>query len=108
VLLTGCVVIPVDYYSAGSRHNLSEKAALSLQPGKMTKEEVLVLLGEPDYVSEDGQRLDYRWKRVKAIVVIVAGSGCCAGEIQRSKRLQVWFDANEYISHVDIVKGWGP
>jgi outer membrane protein assembly factor BamE (lipoprotein component of BamABCDE complex) len=106
VLLTGCIVIPVDYYSRGSRHNLAEQTAASLQRNKTTKEEVLLLLGEPDYVSEDGQRFGYTWKKTKVIFVVAGQPAAGGGVFQRRYLLQLSFDASDRLSDVAITKEW--
>jgi hypothetical protein len=103
VLLTGCIVIPVDFYSFGSRHNLTEQTGAGLHPGRTTKEEVLLLLGEPDYVSEDGQCYGYAWKKTRLIMTGIGGGG---GFVERRYLLQVSFDATDYVSDVGVAKEW--
>ncbi len=106
--LAGCIVIPVNYYSSGSRHNVTEDTEHSLHSGTMTREEVLLLLGEPDYVWEDGQRLGYAWAKVRAIVAVAAGPGAGAGgRVEQTYLLQVWFDPGGRVFQAGIVKDWG-
>jgi len=109
LLLTGCVVIPVNYHLAGSRHNITEETASILQPGSMTKVDVLMLLGEPDYVSDDARRFGYVWKKVRALVVVGGGQFGAGGAmpVVQSHLLQVWFDASDHIFQVGTVKDWG-
>jgi outer membrane protein assembly factor BamE (lipoprotein component of BamABCDE complex) len=54
LFLAGCLVFPVEYYQAGSRHNIKPQTSNELQAGITTKEEVLLTLGEPDVAAEDG------------------------------------------------------
>lgn len=107
LLLSGCLVIPVDYHSAGSRHNVSAEVKSQLQPGLTAKEDVFLMLGEPDYASEDGRRLGYAWRKVKVIWMVFAGSGGMGGEIEKSYLLQVSFDPSNRVSRVDMPKKWG-
>jgi hypothetical protein len=108
LVLAGCVIIPVNYYPSGSRHNLTEDTERSLHPGIMTREEVLLLLGEPDYIWEDGQRLGYAWGKVRAIVAVALGYGQgAAGTVERTYLLQVWFDADGHVFQVTSVKDSG-
>jgi outer membrane protein assembly factor BamE (lipoprotein component of BamABCDE complex) len=113
LLLAGCLVIPVDYYKTGSRHNLNTKTPEKLQVGTTTKEEVALLLGEPDVVYEDGQNLRYCWKKVKAfwsVAVGTTGGGVAAaganGEIHRQYVLSVSFDSSNRVSQVQLLKHW--
>ena len=94
VWLAGCLVVPVNYYQTGSRHKVSAK---SLKPGVTTKEELLLMLGEPDFYSEDGQRFGYAWTNVKAIW---GTSFHASGEYERSYVLAASFDASNRLSQV--------
>lgn len=53
ILLTGCIVIPLDTYDSESRTNLSSETLSKLETGATTREEVLLMLGEPDYGYND-------------------------------------------------------
>lgn len=105
--LAGCIIIPTDYHAAGSRENVNFKTAEFLKNGVTTKEEVFLMLGEPDYASQDGRRLGYAWSKVKAIWAAVGYSGGAGGEIQRSYVLEASFDASNRISQVRYLKEWG-
>jgi outer membrane protein assembly factor BamE (lipoprotein component of BamABCDE complex) len=104
--LSGCLGIPVDYYANYSRHNISDKTQSQLQPGVTTKEEVFLLLGEPDYASYDGQSIGYGWTRVKAVYAVLGQFTADAGEIKRSYVLQIKFDSNNRVVGVDVTKEW--
>ena len=101
VLLAGCVVVPVNHYQTGSRHKFNAK---SLQPGVTPREELLLMLGEPDFYSADGQRFAYAWTKVKAIW---STSFYAAGEYERSHVLAATFDASNRLSQVRFLKNWG-
>ena len=104
--LAGCLVVPVDYHAAGSRHNVTPQTAVQLQPGVTTKEEVLLWLGEPDYCAEDGRWLAYAWTKVGAVVVVGGGGSAAAGEIGRSHHLAIMFDAGNRVEKVEARSGW--
>lgn len=106
--LAGCLVIPVDYHAAGSRHNVNAKTSEGLCPGVTTREEILLTLGEPDFVSEDGQRLGYAWTKVKALCFVAGYGAGAAGELQRSCVLETCFDASHRVSQVRLLQAWGP
>lgn len=106
-LAAGCLIIPMDYYQAGSRANVRRETSEKLRVGATSKEEMLLALGEPDFASEDGRRLGYAWTKVKAVWVIVGGSGGASGEIARSYVLEVSFDAGNHISRLRMLKQWG-
>ena len=49
-------------------------------------------LGEPDYVTEDGQRLGFAWTKVKAIWALIGQSSSLAGEVWHNYFLETSFD----------------
>jgi hypothetical protein len=106
-LTTGCLIIPVDYHDAGVRHNVNTQTGDSLQPDVTTKEEVFLALGEPDFVSEDGQRLGYAWTKVKAVIIWGSYGGGGGEELKRSYILDVSFGSSNRVSQVRVLKDWG-
>jgi hypothetical protein len=72
-----CVIVPVpwDSYLDETRQHITPVVLNSIIPGQTTKEEVFLILGEPDKASEDGSRLAYSWIKTKAKVLILAGGG---------------------------------
>lgn len=60
-LLGACVPIPTgEGYASGSRGNLAEKAPEFIIPGKTTREEVLVELGQANRTEVDGSLVCYQ------------------------------------------------
>lgn len=108
LLSTGCVVIPVDYYQAGSRQNLTPRTLQQIQVGNTTKTEVLLTLGEPDFVSESEDRLGYAWSKVKALVFVGGYGAAAMGEAARNYVLVIAFDESGRAVEVDLHKNWGP
>jgi hypothetical protein len=103
----GCLVIPVDYYQAGSRRNLNPRTAQQIQVGNTTKLEVLLMLGELDYVSESEDRLGYAWSKVKALVFVGGYYSAAMGELARNHVLVIAFDEAGRAVEADLHKAWG-
>jgi hypothetical protein len=106
-LLAGCI-IPVDYHAPGSRHNVDSKTQTNFTAGVTTKEDVLRKLGEPDFVSEDGQRVGYAWTKVNAIWFVGSEAGMAGGTIDRSHLLEIVFDEKNTVSTARVINQWGP
>lgn len=68
VVCAGCP-IATNEYGRHSRTNVSEATAQTIIPGRTTREEVLLALGDPDEVSTDGNSFVYRWTKAKLVVV---------------------------------------
>lgn len=65
-------------------------------------------MGEPDFASEDGQRMGYAWTKVKAIWFLASYGPAAGGEVDRSYVLEVFFDPSNRVSQVRLMKEWGP
>jgi outer membrane protein assembly factor BamE (lipoprotein component of BamABCDE complex) len=98
-ICTGCM-IPVSYYTPGSRRNVQEKTALTIIPGQTTREEVLAALGAPDQVSPNGSQMVYSWEKVKAI----GGFGYGYGEAIQRSNLVITFDERNVVVQREIEK----
>ncbi len=109
-LLAGCLIVPTNYYESNSRHNLNLLTQTNLVIGVTTREDVLLLLGEPDCGIDMDQSYGYKWSKVKAIWFIAAGSGggggVAGGGIQHDYMLWVSFDESNRVSQTQLVKHW--
>jgi outer membrane protein assembly factor BamE (lipoprotein component of BamABCDE complex) len=81
LLNTGCLYIPLPEHAAtGARSTGSSKVTpeivSSLQPGRSTRTDVLLLLGKPEERHEADRFLIYRWSAVTGMVAVgVPGGG---------------------------------
>lgn len=105
--LTACIIIPVDYHDRGVRHNVSAKTETELQKGVTTKHDVFLMLGEPDFAAEDGQRIGYAWTKVKLLILWATYGGGGGEEIKRSYILEISFH-EQRVSQARIIREWGP
>jgi len=68
----GCIILPViPHYddSLDSRGWIPDSAQEFIKDGETPLSEILLRLGEPDWVAEDGRLIAYRWELVQYIVV---------------------------------------
>lgn len=103
----GCLILPMNYHTAASRHNINLQTTNLLAIGSTTKQEVLLTLGEPDFSSPDEQRLGYLWSKVKCVWAIGGMGGGAAGEITRSYLVETSFDSSNRVSGVRALRSWG-
>lgn len=109
MLLSGCIVIPADFYAYGSRHNVTVETGSKLKPGITTREEVLLMLGEPDYgYNDDELILAYKWEKVRAIAVAGGPGGAGVGAIVKYNQLNIKFDENDRVSEVGLIENIAP
>ncbi len=99
VILSGCLYPGVGLREDGSRHNVGFSVQSKLQPGITTMEQVLLLLGEPDWTEGD-RRFVYSWAKV------YVWSPDYAGTLTRTYQLHISFDSSNRVSHVDVAKEW--
>jgi hypothetical protein len=76
--LSGCLIIPTNFYKDYSRKNVGEEALSGIVIGVTTREMVLLTLGEPDNSYEDESEFRYIATKLKLIwcVGAIPGAGC--------------------------------
>jgi outer membrane protein assembly factor BamE (lipoprotein component of BamABCDE complex) len=89
--LSGCLILPTNYYKDYSRKNVDEESPTDIVLGVTTREKVLLTLGEPDRVYEDGSEFWYIATKVKLIWGVYGGSG---GEVRKTYNHVFRFDKN--------------
>ena len=67
-------------------------------PGATTKEEVFLMLGEPDEVSSDECRMAYRWTKVKALWAVGGYGSVAAGSVEKESEFVVTIGDNGLVS----------
>lgn len=69
-LLAGCIIVPVpEHGTLGGRLSLAENDTLFIQPGRTTRDEVLLRLGFPERRVDDQRTFVYWWETVMAYVL---------------------------------------
>jgi len=108
LLLSGCPLpIPPGMHH-GTRENLAERTPEFIVPGKTTREDVLLTLGEAD-----GAALDESWFSYGAvlgqggvlfIVMTLGGGGAFGAEAVEHRRLVVYFDPGGVVERTQFEK----
>lgn len=109
---TGCLIIPTPHSDSGyARTNVNQHAQEQFVPGKTTREDVIVALGEPDAVSLDERQLAYRSEKVVALWIFVAAGGYNAtatgGDIYKQRFYVFQFDSQGRFQSVKETGQWG-
>ena len=105
LMLSGCLVIPVDQATVGSRDKISEDTIAAFQVGVTTRKDVVLRLGEPDYVTEDERQLQYFWSRIYMIWAVVGQTGNGAvGDVGKKYTLLVTFSPEGLLQQTELVK----
>jgi len=82
---TGCLIIPTPHSDSGyARTNVNQQVQHQFVPGRTTREDVIMALGEPDVVSRDECCLAYRSEKVVALWVFAAGYQATGGTIYKN------------------------
>jgi hypothetical protein len=98
--LSGCVIIPTptDVHWSPPRQNITPESIPFVIPGKTTKEEVVLRLGEPDEISDDRSRFAYFWLKNKLLAIWVAPYSAGILESNRRYIFSITFDENDLVS----------
>jgi hypothetical protein len=114
LLGSGCLVVPIptNRWDPSSRTNIAAGTGQRWAPGRDTREQVLLRLGEPDEAVEDERRLSYHADRVQWDIFWVAGGGYSAAggdiEIHKHRELMLWFDEQGCLQKVRSGAGYDP
>ncbi len=97
----GCIVIPTPPHKSDTfptRQNLSRKTAEQIQVGVTSREQVLLLFGEPDAAFDQQRRFVYLWADVTAWWFAGAGYSGAGGEMSEGSTLEIDFDPRSIVS----------
>ena len=77
LLNSGCLIVPTVRHSRSDEHRwiITEESADFIEPGHTTRAQVLLKLGEPDYVWDGGARFLYYWQTADAVFLFGVGNG---------------------------------
>lgn len=104
--MTGCVIPTPGLDSGEARRNIRKESAGQFQPGKTTRADVMLTLGEPDAVSPDEHMLAYRSEKVAAIFLVGAGYSGGGGSIEKDEYLVFEFDERKRLRKTERSTHW--
>jgi len=108
LLLIGCIPMP-PYHVPTSRSNVPERPPDWMVPGITTLADVLLHVGEPDHSTLDERVMSWvaQDKFGGGVLIVAVGNagGFFGMELQRERRLMVWFDDHETLDHSDVQTG---
>jgi hypothetical protein len=98
--LGGCAIIPIpeDHYWNQTRQNISPETVAFITPGQTTKEDVILRLGEPEEISDDGSRLAYFWFKTKGSIIFYLVAGAVVANIDYQYIFSITFDEKNLAS----------
>jgi outer membrane protein assembly factor BamE (lipoprotein component of BamABCDE complex) len=97
--LSGCLILPTNYYKDYSRKNVDEESPSDVVIGVTTREKVLLTLGEPDKVYENESEFWYIATKVKLIWGTYGGAG---GEYRKTYNHVFRFDRNGFVESLRL------
>lgn len=67
-------------------------------PGATTREQVFLMLGEPDEISSDGCTMTYRWTKVKALWAVGGTGAAVSGTLEKESEFVITVDDSGIVS----------
>ncbi len=99
LLVAGCIYVPTPQHAHLGGHGLiGDEEAGRIRPGESSREDVLLLLGEPDYRLGDDRLFVYAWTRIGGYLFSQGGGG----PVPRRNLFAVLFDGNGQV----LRRGW--
>jgi hypothetical protein len=102
LLAAGCVVIPIP------RRDPTLPAArwLGAGDGALSREDVLLHLGEPDFAGDAEKVIIYRWHLVRALVFVSGYTTGAFGEVDKEHDLVLRFDPAGRLVSQEVAAGF--
>ncbi len=98
--LGGCILIPTP--SVVGYSEITNKTIESLEPGKTTRADVLLILGEPGERLENDRIFVYHWKQVAGFGMIPTALG---GSMTNDHYLALEFGSDNRLKQVKEISG---
>jgi hypothetical protein len=103
LILSGCMVLPLPE-SEMDRCNISKGTPDQFRPGLTTRREMILVLGEPDYVTIDERKLVYSPVQLIGFWMIFHYAGASGGAICDTDYYVAEFDARGVLIKFEEVK----
>ena len=104
---SGCLIIPTPEYDSGkARANINKKTPQRFEPGKTTRAEVMMALGEPDAVTPDERKLAYRSEKVCGLWFVGGGYSAAGGTITKDRYFVAEFDERGVLLKAERSSTW--
>jgi outer membrane protein assembly factor BamE (lipoprotein component of BamABCDE complex) len=94
-VLNGC-----SYKSISHGREITQQEADTIKLGRTSKEDIMVMFGEPTKITSDGKTFFYSWTRGSKFDVMGVGSGAAEG-----KSLVIVFDEKNTVKNYRITRG---
>lgn len=105
--MAGCIIIPTPGLDSGeTRTNISRKTTAQFTPGRTTRPEIVLALGEPDAVTPDERKLAYRREKTDAFWFAAGGYNAAGGSIESDRYLVAEFDAAGLMQKIEWSRSW--
>ncbi len=103
--LSGCIIIPTP--SHGGDGVITKETFESFEPGKTTRADVLLRLGEPSMWPEEGRFFVYQWMRINGYwAIALSPTGGAEGTIRHSCYLGLEFTPDNRVKRVKVLDPW--
>jgi len=102
VLAAGCVVIPIPRRDP----TIAATQWLAARDGAISREDVLLHLGEPDFAGDAEKVIIYRWHRLRALWFVSGYTTAAFGEVHKEHDLALRFDPTGRLVSQEVAAGF--
>jgi outer membrane protein assembly factor BamE (lipoprotein component of BamABCDE complex) len=104
-MLQGCIIIPTTEHhtdESDTRDIIDEEKIAFMKTGITGKEEILLRLGEPEYMWGDEKYFVYHWRVTRGYLIWAGGYAGGMSSLTRDYVLLVQFDQDDHLSRYEI------
>jgi hypothetical protein len=104
--LSGCIIIPTP--SHGGVGVITKETIESFEPGKTTRADTLLRLGDPAERLEEDRFFVYQWKRIHGYFFAGGGYSGVAAVLLATHSLGIEFTPDNQLKRVKVIHPWLP
>ncbi len=121
VILASCIYIPtLEHGLMSGRAMIRQVEIDALEAGRTTREDMLLMFGDPGERLDNDEYFCYRWERAQGTVLVYAGEGSNVGKVHylcvqfspdnvliRKQHIEAFMMGNVETKRAAILDAWG-
>ena len=104
--LSGCIILPIPTPSHGGEGVITKETIESFEPGKTTRADVLLRLGDPAERFQEERFFVYQWMRINGYLEIVTPFAGAETPFRHSCYLGLEFTPDNRVKRVKVLDPW--
>ena len=106
--LSGCIILPIPTPPHGGLRLITQETIESFEPGKTTRADILLRLGDPTERLKEDRFFVYQWDRIHGYLVVGVMYWSELGVLPATHFLGIEFTPDNRLKAVTVIHPWLP